>query len=251
MAIQAQFNRLKGKLDLAHDYKWVKPELSWPSFDHLTFGYRNQIFSVLVASVRNGKVSLRSEEISRCLAACEENNLVPCLFLVDEVTMRPTAAGWNLVHLESRNPISPDEMGSDLQVEMSDWELRNFSIQVVRSHIEDQGGKIDSFCDVLGIDPQIWFVDGKGQRAWAIVRHYPQITGDEKSEWTGYERSNPRLSAFDGYHAAISIASNAAFLNAKDGKSIPLSERFTGKAPLYRGDQFYIKFEGLERIYVC
>ena len=35
-----------------------------------------------------------------------------------------------------------------------------------------------------------------------------------------------------------------------EGKLIPLSQRFTGDAPLYRGDAFHIKFEGIKRIYV-
>lgn len=251
IAIQEQFNRLGGRLEEARDYKWVKPELSWPSFDHFTFGYRNQVFAVLVGIVRNGTVCLTSQEIDRCLAACTEHNIVPCLFLVDEATLQPVAEKWNLVHLETRRKIVPEEIATDLQVEMSEWEIRNFCIQIVRRHIEEQGGKIDSFCDLLGIDPQIWFEEVNGQRAWVIVRHYPQINGSENSEWIGFERSNPNLSTFDGYHAAVSMASNAAALYGRDGKLIPLSQRFTGSAPLYRGDEFYIKFEGLQRIYVC
>jgi hypothetical protein len=38
-------------------------------------------------------------------------------------------------------------------------------------------------------------------------------------------------------------------LHDEEGNIIPLSERFSGAAPLFRGDGFYIKFEGLQRIY--
>jgi len=39
-------------------------------------------------------------------------------------------------------------------------------------------------------------------------------------------------------------------LHDLDGSIIPLSERFTGKAPLYRGDGFHIRYEGLKRIHI-
>jgi len=32
---------------------------------------------------------------------------------------------------------------------------------------------------------------------------------------------------------------------------IPLSQRFTGSAPLYRSDSFHVKFDGLQRIHVA
>lgn len=249
-AIQKQFECERKDEDASNNYKWIKPELSWPSFDHLTFSYRNQIFSVLVGIEGEGGLSLNKEEIDRCLDACSANNLIPCLFHIDGLTMMPSSAGWNLVHLATRQPVIPSECTDEGLVEMSEWELRNLCIQVVRDHIKESGGKVLSFCDVLDIDPQVWFQDKAGNRSWVIVRHYPQITGDEKSAWIGFEKSNPQLSPFDGYFAGVSIASSAPFLKGKDDVLIPLSERFTGNAPRYRGDGFYIRFEGLQRIFV-
>ena len=164
--------------------------------------------------------------------------------------MRPLSAGWNLSHLVTQKVVVPSEWINSDKIEMSEWELRNFCIQVVRSHIGESGGEVMSFCDVLAIDPQIWFKDNAGNRAWAVVRHFPQITGDEKSAWIGFEKSNPQLSDFDGYLAAVSIASGEPFLKSRDGAIIPLSQRFSGDAPLYRGNKFLIKFEGLQRIFV-
>lgn len=248
--IQEKFKEFKGKYDEGLDFRWVKPELSWPSFDHLTFGYRNQVYSVLVATVRNGILSLTEKEVDRSLNACSENTLVPCLFVVHEETLLPVAGGWNLVHLQTRKPVDPLELGGDEKVEMSEWELRNFAIQVVRGHIEQMGARVDSFCDLVGIDPQIWFENKSGERSWVIVRHYPQITGNEKSSWIGFECTNSALAPFDGYHAGVSVASVAAFLYDREGQLIPLSQRFNGNAPRYRGDKFGIKFDGLDRIYV-
>jgi beta-xylosidase len=137
------------------------------------------------------------------------------------------------------------------QIEMSEWELRNFAIQIVRNSITEGGAsEIISFTDVLGVDPQIWFEDDQGNRAWVIVRHCPQMTGNEWKEHAGLEKSNPQLRPYDGYFAAVSLASSAPVLLDLEGKLIPLSERFTGQAPLYRCDSFHIKFNGLKRIHV-
>jgi hypothetical protein len=249
--LQEQFNSEGGKFADDLDYRWLKPDQTWPSFEHFIFGFRNQIFAVLVATTADGQISLSNKEIDRCLEPCASNNLVPCLFLVDELTMRPCRDGWNLVHLLTRKPINPENIATEEQVEMSEWELRNYSIQVVKNHIKNQGMNVVSSQDILQIDPQIWFVDKDGARAWVIVRHYPMTNGDEKLQWVGFERSNPELLSFDGYHAAVSIASSAPALRRKDGELIPLSQRFTGDAPRYRGDTFYVKFEGLQRIFVC
>ena len=109
---------------------------------------------------------------------------------------------------------------------------------------------IFSYCDVLQIDPQIWFDDASGNRCWVLVRHLKNSNEAAISHWVGLEKSNPQLKAYDGFFAGVSLASSAPILCDIDGNLIPLSERFSGKAPLYRGNQFYVKFDGLQRIHV-
>ncbi len=249
--LQDRFTAEGGKLAEPLDYKWIKAELTWPSFDHLTFAYGNQVFSVLVDVAERQGSSLTQKEIDRCSEACEANNLVPCIFEIDSESLHPKAPGWNLRHLNTGEQIVPAEVVTDEKIPMSEWELRNFSIQVVRDHLSNNEAKtILSYCDVLGIDPQIWFEDDSGERSWIVVRYFSAIQGNEKDQWVGFEKSNPQLQQFDGYLAAVSMASSEPFLYDLDGSHIPLSERFTGKAPLYRGDGFYIKFDGLQRIFV-
>ena len=250
-ALQEQFAEQAGQVSPQLDFKWIKAEMTWPSFDHLTFACGNQVFSVLVEPVEGSRSLLRQKEIDRCLEACSENNLVPCSFPVDASTLKPVSAGWNLVHLANRRSINPALLVSDTKLEMSEWEIRNFCMQVVRGHIEEKmSGTVLSFCDVIGIDPQVWFEDGVGSRNWVIVRNYPTISGNEKNEWVGFEQTNPQLGQYDGFLAAVSLASAEAVVHDKTGNVVPLSERFSGTAPLYRGDGFYTKFDGLERIYV-
>lgn len=249
--LQGQFQANGGALPEHTDYKWIKAELTYPSFDHLTFAYGNQVFSVLVELVDDGSSFLTQKECDRCLDESEKNNLVPCAFRVNATSMTPITDGWNLIDLRSEETVIPDQLISDDKIPMSEWELHNFAIQVVRQQIEgNKLGTILSFSDVIGIDPQIWFVDDQGKRNWVIVRHLKTIEEDEAQKWIGLEKSNPQLLPYDGYFAAVSAASSEPFLYDLDGEHIPLSERFSGKAPLYRGDGFHIKHDGLQRVYV-
>lgn len=252
--LESHFKKEAGKAEPSKDYRWIKAELTWPSFDHLTFGYGNQVFSVLVDLVDlvdGGTSALSQLERDRCLKACRENNLVPCLFRVDARTFQPMEAGWNLRHLEDQQPVVPAEHATAEKIPMSAWERRNFAIQVVRDHIKEKRGTATlSFCDVLGIDPQIWFEEANGARCWVIVRDYGIIRGDEKQEFIGIEKLHAQLRPFDGFFAAVSFASSEPVLLDLDGKIIPLSKRFDGTAPLYRGDGCHIKFTSLERIHV-
>lgn len=249
--LQQEFNKHKGHISESLDYKWIKAELTYPSFDHITFGYGNQVFSVLVDLCDSRGSHLTDNERDRFIKAASENNLVPCLFKIMLPSLTPAHEGWNLIHFTSGKPIIPAEVSTNENIPMSEWELHNFSIQIVRNYIEqDQHGKILSFCDVLQINPQIWFDDAVGNRCWVVVRHVRQPAEAAIANWIGLEKSNPQIKGYDGFFAGVSLASSAPVLHDQQGKVIPLSERFSGPAPLYRGDQFYVKFDGLQKIYV-
>ena len=249
--LQEMFKKFGDRVEPQHDYRWIKSDLTWPSFDHLTFAYRNQVFSVLVDFIQNGRTSLTQLDVKRCVDASTEHNLVPCVFPVDARTFRPLKDGWTLSNLESGVSVVPDDFVDDVKVEMSEWELRNFSIQIVRDHIEKNlKDTILSYCDVIGIDPQVWFEDQQGNRCWVIVRNFGLIDGSESSKFRGMETRNPQLVPYDGYFAAVSVASSEPVTLDLDAKLVPLSKRFDGSSPIYRGDGFYVNFKGLERIYV-
>jgi hypothetical protein len=60
----------------------------------------------------------------------------------------------------------------------------------------------------------------------------------------------PQLIPYNGFFAAVSVASSEPITLDLDGKLVPLSKRFDGSSPVYRGDGFYINFKGLEMIHV-
>jgi hypothetical protein len=147
--------------------------------------------------------------------------------------------------------VIPEQLTGDQRAQMSNWELGNFAIQVVRQQVEKSGQeRVLSSCDVPAIDPQMWIQTGSGQRAWVLVRFFRSLRGDEKQAFANFAADHSQLAQFDGYLAVVSAASSEPVLFDLDGSVIPLSRRFDGTAPLYRGDGFYVKFDGMQRIHV-
>ena len=52
--------------------------------------------------------------------------------------------GWGLVHARTSEPINPFDLVSDEKIEMTDWELLSFAIQVVCSKLENKP-EVESF----------------------------------------------------------------------------------------------------------
>lgn len=252
-------------------FRWIKTDWTYPSFEHFTFAYKNQVFPVFVELMVDGKSQMRSNEKERFLVAAEQNNLIPCTFRVNvnykkvsswkfwepekidrtQFSLSPYSDGWNLWDLRTGNAVDPSTMGDDSDVEMSAWEKIDFCVQNVKTYLEKEGYKIDSYCSLPEIEPQIWFQDKDGYHCWCIVRFLTNIEDDDYHKHIGLEEKMPQLKKFDGYFAGVSFASASDILRDSNGDIIPLSERFTGKAPLYRGDGMYVRFMGLKRVYVA
>ena len=55
-------------------------------------------------------------------------------------------------------------------------------VQTVMQYIEKEKGKINSYCDVVGIEPQIWF-EKNGKTSYVIVRSNPPGKRKENCPW--------------------------------------------------------------------
>jgi len=236
---------------------WIKTELTRPSFEHFTFGYKNAVFPVVVNLIVDGRSLVPQEAVNKLCAVSLRNNLVPCLY--DMVCVRgengaglglkPAADGWNLRHARSGNAVDPLEFGKDFDTKMSEWELMNFAVGVVLEYgVEKEGHAVDAFCDMPGIAPQIWFHDKAGRRSWILVKFQHNYDESEADSFRDFARGNPRLAAFDGYFAPVSAAMADAVVKDHNEKVVPLSRRFDGTAPLYRGHGMCVNFRRLIKI---
>lgn len=219
---------------------WIKPEPTYPSFDNLTFGYKNQIFSVLIDFVKPvkrvfRKMTLESQlpnrVVNRFLEATQKYNLVPCLFPMHYLELDLIGHDWNLLQANTKSWVTPQKLGTKERIRMSEWEINNFVIQIVRDQLMRDGNKVLSFCDLPEMEPQIWFENSKRERCWVLVKYIVNPEDNDYHRWLGLEKNNKMLQDYDGYFAGVELR------NSNDFGTI-----------LYRGEGAMPKYMGLKRI---
>lgn len=257
--LQDQFNANNPKSvnSSCDGFIWIKAELTYPSFDNLTFAYKNSVFSVVIELIDYNGNSFSKQQKDRLLLACEENNLIPCTFRLNfkekadkfmsrlignkdqlDYELTPLKEGWNLYDARTNQALDPLILASNEKTLMSKWELSNFAIQIVRNHLEKEGNQILSFCDLPEVNPQIWYKNKKGETSWVIVKHIKNDNEKDYKEWVGLEDRSPQLKPYDGYFASIRIIPSLGW----NGVSFDQD--------LFRCDQMIVNKPVLERIYV-
>lgn len=234
--------QIQKNMAILNDCRWIRAEYTYPAFDSMNFIYKNKVFSVIIdIQDEEGKSYLPEVYAQRQLYAAKEHNLIPCKFVViidnaeepDFEKVRAKSGGWNLYHTETNEEIIPEHLATVEPTEMSEWELRNFTIRFVMKLLKSQNMKIHSFQDTLEVDPQIWFETPEGKKCWVIVRHAlsPEKEAKKPDKLKEIIR---RCFKYDGYFAGILLT--PANDVEKDMK-------------LYRNGSVKIDFSGIEKIH--
>ena len=205
---------------------WLRADLNPPMAEHLSFRMGNQIFFIYVEAAefqfkREGSLFLRVAHAA---------NAVPCILTMNEQfsMWQPQYAGWGLVHAETDEPIVPPTLISDQLVEMTDWELHDFCVQVVCNYLKQQNKEVFAKQSSPEIDPSIWFRDQNGTHfVVARATRYPESEAGMPSNVSDIKRSCAAMSQ-SGFYASVSVA------NADELSS-----------PLYRGHGMHVRFTGL------
>ncbi len=265
----SKFN--EGKTDQFEQFHWIKTELTSPSFEHFTFGYKNAVFPILVDLIIDGESKLPNEKRQLLCEEALKYNLVPCVFEVvvsqlepdrnglfngiagkDGYNLSVASQGWNLKHAQTGDDIDPLDFGKDFDTLMSEWELLNFAIGVVKNYgVKQDGYEVDSFCDIPGIDPQLWFHGKDGKHSWVVVRFQHVLNESAADEFKDFVKQNIQLAPYDGYFAPVSAVMSDPALRNRNGDVIPLSHRFDGTAPLYRRHGMYVNFQRMIKIHTA
>ena len=70
---------------------------------------------------------------------------------------------WGLLDLRSGVPIDPIALISNEKVLMTDWELHDFAVQIVRDHVTKKlGHQLLSSQGNPKVDPSLWFAGDEG-----------------------------------------------------------------------------------------
>ena len=217
-------------------HSWLKANLNPPFLEHLSFRLGNQLFFIRIEDV-GGRLEIPGSR-KGLLAVADGCKGHACL-----MPMRyqaggwiSDAPGWGLIDARTSRPVDPANEITDEQIEMTDWELQDFAVQIVRQTLEKDGRTLMSWQGNPAVNPSIWFV-GENGLEWVVVRavRYPKSQAEPPADW---EQIASRCAAMSktGHFASVSVA------NAED--TLDPSGRIPPE-PLWRGHAMIVQFEGL------
>lgn len=221
------------------DFTWIKTDLmAYPSFHHISFRYGAQVYAILIAihgfqtpdGNEDDRIVVSKREYENLIHESEKHNLIPCIIPIAARPQLPMIRNTHIINAVSEEPIVLGE--PCYGVAMSEWEIYNMGISQVLDYLSKQGYKIHKYCDVVGIDPQIWF-DKDGKTSYVIVRSIPIGLRDE--DFVIHKDLLLKTSDYDGYFADLQFANEH---NNGDFEDIIL----------WRGEGFWGNFTGLQEI---
>lgn len=214
---------------------WLRAHLHPPMLEHLSFRLGNQLFFICLDAEGLAPFSAGNAKALHAVATgCRGHAcIMPLKRTPNGWTV--TAPGWGLLDMTSRRPIDPPALVSYEKIEMSDWELQDFAVQIVREQLEKEGRKIMSWQGNPDVDPSLWFGGDNGPE-WVVVRavRYPERDAIPPANWSRIAESCARMSK-TGHFASVAVA------NAEDSfdpaKGSPM--------PLWRGHGMVVRYSGL------
>ena len=216
---------------------WIKARLEGPLIEHLSFRIGNQLFFVFVEAA---EFSL-SDFSSAFLDYSSHSNAVPCVFSMTKRlgVYHPVNSGWGLVHARTKRQIDPIQLVSDELIEISDWELHDFAVNLVRCNLEAEGKFVYSMCSDSELHPSLWFVEAE-RHYWVVAkgRRHPSSRVESNETLLKIAASIvPRVSS--GYLAYVTVA------NSDDPFDCD-AEQNGNFLPPYRGHGMVAKYNSLE-----
>ena len=220
-------------------FNWLRANLNPPMAEHLSFRIGNQIFFIFVEAAEfNYEVDGKLFE-----TVCKEANAIPCLMPMSKSLgkWQPQNQGWGFINTESSKAINPLDSVSNELIEMTDWELHDFAIQIVCSSLEKEGKNIFSKQPSREIDPSIWFQDESGPH-YVVVRaaRHPDTEIALPRNINDIKKGCSKMSS-SGFFAPVILANSE---NPFD----PNSKSNGNYLPLYRGHGMFPKYRGLSAL---
>jgi hypothetical protein len=215
---------------------WLRAHLAPPYLEHLSFRIGNRLIFVRIEDA-DGAIEVPGSRAGLLEVAVGCGGIA-CLLPMRNTggAWTPVEPGWGLIEATTLQPVDPTQLVDDALIEMTDWELQDFAVQVVRRTLEKQGRELMSWQGNPELHPAIWFVGDAGPE-WVVVRvvRYPQREAAMPEEM---EAIAARCSATGrrGHFASVAVANaREAEGGAPDGNPLPL----------WRGQPLMVAFRGL------
>jgi hypothetical protein len=208
---------------------WLKGSLHPPFLEHFSFRFGNQLYYVRIED-KDGDLEIPGT-LAGLLQIADKCKGYPCIMPMKRSAGKwiPSQSDWGLVHARTSHVICPTDLVSNSEIEMTDWELHDFAVQVVRDNLK--GKEIMSWNSNPEVTPSLWFVGNTGPE-WVVVKaaRYPVGKVPYPENIRDIANNCSRI-ARKGYFAGVSFCN-------KENIS----------APLYRGHGFHIRYTGLEEV---
>jgi len=225
-----------------HLQSWLRFHLRPPFLEHLSFRLGNQLFYIQLEGVDDRLETPGS--LDGLLAIADGCAGHACLMPMRRVGVdwEPTEPGWGLIDARTGRHVNPPALISDEMVVMTDWELQDLAVQVVRDHVSKDGKKLMSWNGDPRVDPSLWFVGDSGGPEWVIVRavRYPKKEASLPANMAELLSHFTKL-GHPGHFASVAVASG-------DDPFDPGAEENGNFAPLYRGCGMHIRYKGLSSL---
>jgi len=113
-------------------------------------------------------------------------------------------------------PIDPASLITDEDIEMSDWELQDFAVQVVRQCIEEDGFELMSWQSNPEVNPSIWFTGHNGPE-WVMVRavRYP-LENAEIPHFVNEVEESCKTTGKTGHFASVGVVCIGSMMEGDD-----------------------------------
>ncbi len=219
---------------------WLRANLAPPFLEHLSFRLGNQLFFIRVVDVDarvEGPSSIRG--LLTIADGCKGH---ACLMPMKKKMFggwNVERSGWGLIDARSGETIDPIPLVTDELIEMTDWELHDFAVQIVRKNLEQQGYKLMSWQSNPQVNPAIWFVGDSGGPEGCVVSfsRFSKKPAPEPTSWEDIAKGCAHLSSI-GHFAPVGVAST-------DDPFDPVRGTWM---PLYRGHGLNVMYKGLEAL---
>ncbi len=216
--------------------KWLKCDLVPPFLDHASFRIGNQLFFLRIEDIDESLETPSNPEGLKTIAnGC---NGIACHMPMKRkgVGWEVVAEDWGLIDPNNKTIINPFELVTDENILMTDWEIQDFAVQVVRNYIKEKlGFKILSSQGNPSVYPSLWFA-GKEKKECVVV----------SSSRFGEQLPQLPLNINDITKIASKMTDKVYF--APVFFFHPQQKKYKEVLPLYRGHETGFHFSGLERL---
>ena len=210
---------------------WLRASLNPPFLEHLSFRMGNQLFFVRIEDA-DGLLDIpgNTQGLLRVADKCKGHACLMPMGKHSDGRWIPSLPGWGLQDAFDHRSVCPPQLVTTQKIEITEWELHDFAVQVVRQQIEREGRPLISWQSDPDIDPSIWFVGGQGAE-WVIVRgaKYPQKDAALPPHWR------------DVVDGCAKVSGRGNFASA----SFACMETIDHGDQLYRGDPCVCNYSGM------